>query len=72
VSGHLNGTSTALVEALKQPFHGIAGALGSTMAQMHALRIESRRLLLLVVPDIIGIAGPRFADADTRGVDSNG
>ncbi len=60
VSDQFDGTFTALVDALQSTFDGNPGALGSAMAQMHALRIEAQRLVPLAVPDTNGTAGPRY------------
>ena len=72
VSSQFDGTFTALVDALQRTFDGNPGALGSAMAQMHALRIEAQRLMPLAVPDTDCTAGPRFAYTDPGTVGSNG
>ncbi len=60
ISDQFDGTFTLLINELQRTFSGQAGALGSAMAQMHALRIEAARLMPLEVPGRNGTAGPRF------------
>ncbi len=71
-SSQFDGTFTALVDALQRTFNGHPAALGSAMAQMHALRIEAQRLMPLAVPGVDGTAGPRFAYTAPGSVGSNG
>lgn len=64
VSDQFDATFTLLINELQRTFSGEPGALGSAMAQMHALRIEAARLMPMEVPDRDGTAGPRFLYLD--------
>jgi Ferritin-like len=64
ISDQFDGTFTLLINELQRTFGGEPGALGSAMAQMHALRIEAARLVPMEVPGRIGTAGPRFLYVD--------
>lgn len=60
VSDQFDGTFTRLIDELQRTFSGEPDALGSAMAQMHALRIEAARLMPMEIPGSTGTAGPRF------------
>jgi len=60
VSDQLDATFTRLIDELQRTFDGAPDALGSAVAQMHALRIEAQGLMPLRVPGTDGTAGPRF------------
>jgi hypothetical protein len=64
VSDQFDGTYTLLINELQRTFNGESDALGSAMAQMHALRIEAARLMPMEVPGHKGTAGPRFLYLD--------
>jgi hypothetical protein len=64
ISDQFDGTFTLLINELQRTFSGEPGALGSAMAQMHALRIEAARLVPMDVPGQDGTAGPRFLYVD--------
>ena len=66
VSDQFDATYTALIDELQRTFDGSPAALGSALAQMHALRIEAARLMALEVPRGGGTAGPRFLYGDER------
>jgi hypothetical protein len=60
VSDQFDATFTALMNDLQRTFDGSPDALGSALAQMHALRLEAQALVSLHVPGTDGTAGPRF------------
>jgi hypothetical protein len=66
VSDQFDATYTALINELQRTFDGSPAALGSALAQMHALRLEAARLVPLEVPGTGGTAGPRFLYVDAR------
>jgi hypothetical protein len=49
---------------LQRTFGGTPAALGSALAQMHALRLEAQGLMPLNVPGTDTTAGPRFLYLD--------
>ena len=59
-SDQFDATYTALIDELQRTFSGTPQALGSAMAQMHALRLEAQSLMPMPVPGQNGTAGPRF------------
>lgn len=60
ISDQFDATFTALIDELQRTFDGNPQALGSALAQMHALRLEAQTLMPLEVPGTSGTAGPRF------------
>jgi hypothetical protein len=60
VSDQFDATFTSLIDDLQRTFDGAPQALGSALAQMHALRLEAKALVVLKVPGTRGTAGPRF------------
>jgi hypothetical protein len=63
-SDQFDATFTALMNDLQRTFDGAPHILGSTLAQMHALRLEAQRLMPMEVPGRDGTAGPRFLYVD--------
>ncbi len=63
-SDQLDGTFTSLMNELQRTFDGTPAALGSALAQMHALRLEAQGLMPLNVPGTDETAGPRFLYLD--------
>lgn len=64
ISDQFDATFTALINELERTFDGNPHALGSALAQMHALRLEAQTLMPLGVPGTSGTAGPRFLYLD--------
>jgi hypothetical protein len=64
ISDQFDRTFTLLINELQRTFGGEPRALGSAMAQMHALRIEAARLVPMEVPGCDRTAGPRFLYMD--------
>jgi Ferritin-like len=64
VSDQFDATFTLLINELQRTFSGTPQALGSAMAQMHALRILAARLMPMEVPGQDGTAGLRFLYLD--------
>lgn len=60
ISDEFDATFTALIDELQRTFDGNPRALGSALAQMHALRLQAQILMPLRVPGRRGTAGPRF------------
>jgi hypothetical protein len=63
-SDQFDGTFTILMNELQRTFDGTPDALGSAVAQMHALRLEAQGLMPLPVPGTDTTAGPRFRYLD--------
>jgi hypothetical protein len=53
-------TFTAVLDDLQRTFDGSPQIFGSSVAQMHALRLEAQQLMPMSVPGREGTAGPRF------------
>jgi hypothetical protein len=63
-SDQFDATFTSLINELQRTFDGTPDGFGSSVAQMHALRIEAAGLMPLNVPGTSGTAGPRFLYLD--------
>lgn len=64
ISDQFDATFTALIDELQRTFDGNPQALGSALAQMHALRLEAQTLMPMHIPGERGTAGPRFLYLD--------
>jgi hypothetical protein len=61
MSDRFDATFSALIDELQRTFDGSPQAFGSSVAQMHALRLEAQELVSMEIPGQDGkTAGPRF------------